>query len=368
MDELEVSFRDFELIMLGPQRRERLAVGYDYPQTPLSELLFSNLGLMHLVAPYLPEVIATDFPVAAPMRRLITLMYQSECQSEPVFKIPGGDLVSAVRVKTDPRRAAIAYSSGKDSLWNLWWTQERYGSENVLAVHIRGLNQGQRSEEAAAAVRQSAALGFNLRTIPLLNSSGNVGYKVMRSRDIFLTGLIVPVALEFGAARVITEGRVYGDLTALFTYQAENFHFFNQILKELGAPVRVGWRGREELDAVRDLLLHRPDWLPHVCNCFSTHHRRPSLRRSWARRAPTIPLYETQCGSCFKCRTVNLARVLYDPAFQAARPEDIREFLTSTQRWMRDNRERLADILGENFVRGFHRAAKHYGLDVSAVA
>ena len=347
---------------------ERILIEGEYPRHRLAEMLFSNLSLMHLVAPYFPQTIETDFPVEPRMRDLIAAMYASDKRPRPIFRTPRGNWSWPVLPKSDPGRAAVAYSGGKDSMWNVWWTQERYGPENVLAVHLGGLNQGQRNHEAAYAIRQSQALGFHLQTIRLLNSSSNHGYRVMRSRDMFLAGVIVPVALEFGAGRVIIEGCPSGNPEMYFTEQAENFQLFNRILKEFGIPVRVGWRLREEIDVIRDLLKHRPSWLPLVCNCFSAAHHKPFLRRSWERRAPTLPLYESQCGSCFKCLTVNLARVLYDPEMQRADLADIRIFLISTRRWMRENREKMADIMGETFVKSFNRAVKRYGLGHLAVA
>jgi hypothetical protein len=368
MRRMQVQLNDFELVTKGPKKMERIKIVGDYPRHRLAEMLFSNLGLMHLVAPYLPAVIKTDFVVHPRMQGLIAAMYASEKHPRPVFRTPRGNWSWPILPKTDPGRAAVAYSGGKDSLWNVWWTQERYGSDNVIAVHLGGLNQGQKTQEAASAVRQSRALGFRLQTIRLLNSSGNHGHLVMRSRDMFLAGLIVPVAMEFGAGRVIIEGCPSGNPEMHFTERAENFQFFNRILKELGIPVRVGWRLREEIDVVRDLLKHRPRWLPLVCNCFSAACYKPFLRRSWQSRAPTLPLYESQCGSCFKCRTVNLGRVLYDPVMQGADPDDIRDFLRNTHRWMRENRERMADIMGESFVTGFNRAVRRYGLSSLAVA
>ncbi|MEX1068483.1 MAG: hypothetical protein WED08_01610, partial [Patescibacteria group bacterium] len=207
MRSLSVSLRDFGLEMQGPKKRERIRIeDDDYPRHRLAEMVFSNLGLMHLVAPYFPRTIKTDFPVESRFRNLITAMYAADQQSPPVFRAPRRNWNWPEIPKTDTQRVAVAFSAGKDSLWNVWWAQERYGPENVLAVHLGGLNLGQKSQEAAYAVRQSRELGFRIQMIRLLNSSQNHGYRVMRSRDMFLAGLIVPVALEFGAGRIIIEG------------------------------------------------------------------------------------------------------------------------------------------------------------------
>jgi len=62
MKNFQVNFNSgFELIMDGPKGRERLKINGEYPNIVLSRCLFSNLGLMHLIAPYFPEEISTDF-------------------------------------------------------------------------------------------------------------------------------------------------------------------------------------------------------------------------------------------------------------------------------------------------------------------
>src|SRR3990172_1882693 len=274
MNTLQVRLYDFELVMKGPEKTERIRIEGEYPRHRLAEMLFSNLGLMHLVAPYLPRVIKTDFVVHPRMQDLIAAMYASEKRPRPVFRTPVGSWDWPVLSRTDPRKAVVTYSGGKDSMWNLWWTQERYGEQNVLAVHIHGLNRGQSYEERYVR-RQQEAWGFDLQVISLLNSSRNFGNRVMRSRDMFLSGLAIPPALEFGAAKVVVEGRALNDPTAYFTYQARNFQYFNRLLKELGIPVRVTWRVREELDTVKDIFVHRPDWMPHVCNCFAAACYKP---------------------------------------------------------------------------------------------
>ncbi|MEX1061668.1 MAG: hypothetical protein WEC39_00965 [Patescibacteria group bacterium] len=370
MDNLKVSLVDkFELELAGPQRRERLKIrSLDYSHYYLSEFLFSQLGLMHLLAPYFPKVVETDFLVQPLFRNLIGEMYKSCNHPAPEFITPLGGFGFGIFPDTSAKKVVIAYSGGKDSMWNLWWAQEKYGRDNVLAVHIRGLNQGQQREEANYVLKQALAFRFPLNVLDLLNSSRNWGPAVMRSRDIFLTGLLVPLALDFGAGKIITEERLAGDPKSHFTSGSESFAFFNYILKYMRVPVKVTWRYLKKYHPVRDLYLNRPDWMPLVCNCFSVSYRKVALRKHWNGEngqgglAPTLKLYDSQCGSCFKCRPVNLGRILYDPNTKVSR-DDARAFLLSTARWIEASKGKWADIIDSSFKQDFKLACRRYGLD-----
>ena len=368
MKQLAVVLNGLELTLDGPSGREKLGINGDYPNTPLSQSIFSQLGLMHLIAPYLPNTVSANFPVSKPMKKLIGAMYQSENRKPPIFKTPKSDLRFS-SPKTDVHKVAVAYSAGKDSLWNMWWAQEKFGTENVLAVHINGLNRANAPRERMYAERQRAKLGFNnFEVINLHNGSRSRGYGVMRSRDMFLVGITIPHALAFGASKIIIEGFAETQPTEPFSGQASNMRFFSQILRELGVPVSVTWRNRQEMDVMRDLLEHRPEWVSHVCNCFSAPCYQPGIRRYWQRSTPTFSLYDSQCGSCVKCRITNLGRILYDPNIQLVKTEDVQTFLKNTANWMKINRERLADMIEGSFTREFKRACKQYNLSIPSVA
>lgn len=366
MNNLEVKLSDdFELSITGPKGKERIKIVGEYPNNSLSKLIFSQLGLMHLIAPYLPKQISANFRLLPQTKKLISAMYQSESNKPPIFKTPEKQFhFVGETTKAKANKVAVAYSAGKDSMWNMWWTQEKYHPENVLAVHINGLNRSNAPRERQYAKRQARKLGFkNFRIINLLNSSRNRGYQVMRSRDMFLAGIIIPHATEFGASKIITEGFAETSPEEPFTGQPRHMRYFNSILKDLKIPVQMRWRNRKEMDVVKDLLNYRPDWLPHVCNCFAAPCYQPYLRRSWQKRAPTFPLYDSQCGSCVKCRIINLARVLYDPAMRKVKKDDIETFLKNTSAWIRINRVRLADMIEGSFLQDFKKALAKYEIE-----
>src|SRR3990172_2400866 len=131
MKSLKVSLIEgFELSMVGPRikgkrRRERLVVrNADYSRLYLSQFLFSQLGLMHLLAPYFPKIVKTNFLIHPPFQDLIGKMYQSCGRIPPQFETQEGYFDFGTFPETSAQKVVIAYSGGKDSMWNLWWAQE----------------------------------------------------------------------------------------------------------------------------------------------------------------------------------------------------------------------------------------------------
>ncbi|OGZ94911.1 MAG: hypothetical protein A3A28_03995 [Candidatus Sungbacteria bacterium RIFCSPLOWO2_01_FULL_47_32] len=182
----------------------------------------------------------------------------------------------------------------------------------------------------------------------------------MRSRDMFMVGLVAPLAIEFGASKVLIEGFSETSKIEPFSGQEKWMEYFNRVLRSLNVPIQVDWKNRGEMDVVKDLLINRPSWLSHVCNCFSAPCYRIPIRESWERNAPTFPLYDSQCGSCVKCRITNLGRLLHDPAMKRVQPEDISYFLKTTAKWIPDKWETHKDMLEGSFMREYVKALKKY--------
>ena len=374
-----VDFDGRILSMQGPERTESLWIKNDYPWSRFSESLFAQLGTMHMVAPYLPSKIETGFHISPEIKELIGSMYTSTANEKKGKKIKAPKFVSPL-VDTDYSRnhpeslkekIAILYSAGKDSMWNLMWAAEEYGMDNVLVIHIRGLNKNSGPSEYKNVLNQQRVFGFkHLKVIELNNGSLNTGFRIMRSREMFIAGLAIPVALEFGADKVVREG--YFDCTdpdTYFTGVEDNMVYFNRILDRLDIPVQVCWRNRDEMLTIKDLFDRKPDWMPHVCNCFTIACYRGSHRRTFQKAMPTFPLYDSQCGVCVKCRITNIARILYDPQIREAKLDDIRTFLEKTDIWIRNQKRanegtmsNVLDMIQGPFMRDYFRACQQYGI------
>jgi hypothetical protein len=354
-------------------KNERLAiVDPFYPNTKLSRGIFRGLGTMQLVAPYLPEIIDTDFEIDIKVAELIRRMYRSCGKAYPAItkKVPQNKWELW---HPGSRRAIVSYSAGKDSLHSMLRAQDTWGDENVMAVHIGGLNTANASGERRFAFRQAEKLGFPHFRIVELKSSARCtknGFQVMRSRDFFMTGILVPVALQFGASDIITEGFEEANEDEPFTGQERNMRDFNDVLKSMGIPVQVRWFNLPEMYVIREVYEQRPGWMPEVHNCFSIACRKDQRRRSWARRTPSWPLYDSQCGSCVKCRITRLGQLMYSRACaRSVKNDEVRVFLKDTARytvnewrqWHAGNFSKR-DMLNGSFFRELRKALEQYGL------
>ncbi|MBI2640741.1 MAG: hypothetical protein HYW91_02560 [Candidatus Sungbacteria bacterium] len=375
---MEISLR--RKIMRGKEkqrkrlwRRERLMIRSGMPDTYFSQFMFSQLGLMHLIAPYLPKVITTDFGIVRQIRQLIAAMYRFEGKRPPEFRGPDGRTYFALG-PTDQEKVLVPYSGGKDGMYHMYWAMNAFGPENVMAVHISGLNPGNTSGEREFSARQAKAFGFrHFRTIDLLNGSPNIGYAVMRSRDMFIVALLVPLALEFGASKIIIEGFAEVSRTEPFTGQEKNMLSFNKVLRELRIPVQAFWRNDREMDVVREMFTWRPDWMPLVHNCFTTPNRKLHLREVlFNGRYPHFPPYKSQCGLCVKCRIINLlGRILWEESEEMKRlrtehREEVAHFLKRTAEWVRHKWKTHHDMIGGSFLTNFRVAARLYGVNLGA--
>ncbi|MBN2052739.1 hypothetical protein JW756_04515 [Candidatus Woesearchaeota archaeon] len=365
MKAAKLSHNGLEAVLEHNGRTERLLVK-DYPYIKGFEPVFAQFCAFHLLAPHLPKNVISNFPISNPMIKLINKMYSFEGEPSPRISSPKVN-IAGIPFKTSNDKAVISYSAGKDSMWNLWWAQEEFGKDNVLAAHISGLNRSNSSDETRYALRQSKKFDFSLEMLQLCNGSGGKGYQVMRSRDMFMVGILIPYALNFGASNIIIEG--FGEdvrSSEPFTGHEQNMLLFNKTLKEMNIPIRVKWRNRKEMDVVKDLYINKPDWMSEVCNCFSPSHYKIALHNSWERRTPSIRLYDSQCGSCVKCRIINIGRILYDPNFEATE-EDITYYIKSTEKWYAEHKITHNDMIGGSFLEALTKAAKIHDIDLSKI-
>ncbi len=319
-----------------------LEITGDYPYTRLAQILFAQTGLLYLISDLKPKRINTNFSVLWPISMLMESVYELDkvshkpffSWSETAYHDHGEDYNNARKnksfsngVATSSERVIVAYSGGRDSLWNMMWAQEKYGVDNVMAVHISGLNGDRAQEEKKYILKQFSKLGFKHFRIVNLSGANEI---YMSAGDysnyfyyLFIAGILTPIALEFGAGRIITEGYLVPDVMKAF----------NTILQLADIPVKVCWRDISDMGVTKELIKKKPEWLPYVCGCFASGGVKKKLRRAWKKRAPTFPFYKSECGSCYKCKILSLARILYDPALKETRREDIVDFLENTVKW-----------------------------------
>lgn len=342
-------------------KAEILSVGGDYPQTTLSESIFMSFGLMHIVAPHLPRVIRADFSILDMARVMTETMYATEGQYPPEWDVPGFNPYLIQGGERTGDGVAVTYSGGKDSMWNV--LHSRNQGYEPLAIHINGLNQMTSQIEHADVLKQQQTIGYQLAVVDLKNSPSQRGYVVMRSRDFFLTALAIPLALQYGADKILLEGNnKEGEAEAgqVFSYRRSGWELYNGLLQQYGVGVEMVGSNRNELDSIRDILEQQPDWLPLVSNCFTMKAFKKSIAAKFSESAPTFPLYESQCARCIKCRTVNLARIMYDPVMSWVDRDDIRFFISDTERWLHKKYEEVKDIMDPGFIDLLAQAKEQY--------
>ncbi len=347
----------------GLEKNQSLRVTSGYPSVGYAGWLFSQIGLLHMIAPYFPRVIETDFSVSYVTRRLIEKMYAFDGINVPRIIAPGAVhprfRIANLSFAKTPKRVAVLDSGGKDSMYHMALAEERYGPENVMAVHIAGLNRGVASGEKEAAISQAAKFGFrNFRIIGLGGASGHRGAEILRSSLIFDSALVIPVALGFGATRVVREAP---GSARYFSNSAESLAWFNKFfLRAAGLPIRISWFRRPAGGAVKELILRKPEWIKEVHNCFTPLCYQGCIRESWIRRTPTFAPFNTQCGSCVKCRITRLGWLLYGR--HEISKEDAITFLEDTLTWAKKKRATHEDMLRGSFAKYLREACRRYGV------
>src|SRR3989338_4754663 len=367
MRHLQLKASDFSVALHGPKGVEKLEITDDQP--PYHSLLkfwLYQLGAMHLVAPYLYDRIRTNFEIVPRVKTLISKMYQSEGKQAPIFEQTQNSISLSnfgTVSKSDSHKVAILYSGGLDSMWNRIWAEQKYGAENVLLIHIRGLNKSNTSQEYYSTLQQVETTDCkNFRVIDLKNSSRNCKHKVMVSRDMMIPAIALPYALEFGASKIVMEGFAEAGKNEPFTGQEKNMIYFNDhVLRPLGMPISVSWRNRLEMDVVKDLYAYQPSWMKLVSNCFMAMPWRIGHQKLWMKRTPNFPLSNTQCGVCPKCKRVKIAEIRYNPQIKTVPSEEIKKYLKITVSWINDKDSwRYRDTITPSFLRDLKWACRKY--------
>ena len=339
-----------------------LDVAYiEYPNNTLSRSLFKNFGLMHLVANSFPNVIRINFLLIPEVFEIVQAMYAFNKRAIPkikYFDIEQETTPNLLEYKLTDRKAVVAFSGGKDSLWNVWRMTKSLGIDNVLAVHIAGINRSVSAQEEKDTLAQRKTLRDfpQLKIVKLKNGSRISGKSVMRSRDMFITSLIIPIALDFGASRIVIEGNMgKQDQNYQFTETESSWKLYNKKIEELiGSPIKVEWEDADDVECLADLIKYWPRSVPTISNCFSPPFARKNLRKKWLEKTPNFILQNpSQCGSCIKCRIVRIAMALNNLNYPA---EEVIFFLKDTKEWLKAKKDGVSDIIGQDFYSSLDKA------------
>ncbi len=135
-----------------------------------------------------------------------------------------------------------------------------------------------------------------------------------------------------------------------------------RILHGWGIDIKVESENVSEYEVLRRMYQdrERAGFMPYTHSCLRCD-RLMHFSRKWYRenlRLLSLRLYDGQCGSCFKCRVITLARILWDPKLRSAPREELQEYVSRTEEWRKKLSRKLRG--SRNFVNdpGFLRLIK----------
>lgn len=320
-----------------------------------SQDLLRTVMLAHLIARHFPKTIETNFKVEE--TNFLNELYKHYGLAKPrVIKNPEQIVAQYVESdsKKDEIRFANAHSGGLDSIYRV----AKLLSENqkVLIAHVRNLNPKGMSAEAVASKNQANNFGLPYEEIRLKSSSDNLGFSMMKTRDMFLALIAAMAAEPYGAKKVFIEGDMQTSPSAHFSEYGPAWDFFNRLIRESGLHSQIEGMDAHDIETIGEVLKFEKilgvEILPLVQNCFCAPFQLPNSRRKWERETPQIAKNSSDhwCGSCIKCRRMTLGRLFYhDKNFSKVSKKETLFFIEDTYKWLRDYPHNKA-LITESFM------------------
>ncbi len=343
--EMQIVYEDFELktknrVLIG-NKEQRISLSIrnkDYLYDEKSEFLFSQFGTMHMVSGLLPEKITlVNYKLEKRVGDFIKRMYKTSGKPFPKIisrrgDIPGISYLKQEVLPLDDKGVIVPFSSGKDSVYHFLNALKNKQSPHL--VHIRNLNISCCSEEKKYAEKYAAWKKVRLDMVHLKNGTPRNGFETMKSRDMFLVALMIPYAFQYGARNIAIEG--FGDETDfdLFSGQEKYMREFNQLLYALGFLIDIVWDDKKEWEILEIMIREYPLDLAHTNSCFSYPLLKDRMQKKifWS-KYPRFPFYEAQCGGCFKCFIINLARIAFDKKLRCSK-KVLGRYVLRAEKWL----------------------------------
>lgn len=356
-----VSGKDFlDLNVLNGEKRGLGLVEHrDFQGVPEEGIgLLRTVMVAHLIAPFFPKIIETNFGVS--QKVFIDELYKYYGYRPPVFEV-----FEEVRVESKKKdevevpgkiEYASAHSGGLDSAYRLARLMNE--DKKVLAVHLRNLNRKATYEEYVASKKQCEEWQLPYELVRLRNSSGNSGFDTMRTRDFLLAIVSVVTAYPYGVNKMYIEGDMVDDPEkGHFSENTGAWKMFNKLLAEANLKMEVEGMDVGDVETVGEVIkLEKSlgiEIIPLVQNCFSASYQLPNSRRKWVRETPEIAKNSSEhwCGSCLKCRRMTLGRLYYaDPKFANIPEKEKQYFIKDTYNWLKMYKHN-GDLVSASFLK-----------------
>lgn len=255
---VEVGGKDqLDMRVMEDGRRLALAEHSDFETAPKESVdLLRTVMVAHLIAPFFPKIIETNFGVSE--RVFIDELYKYYGYQPP--RIDLGEPVKKVIEKKSSEsksremiKIASAHSGGLDSAYRLVKTMNE--GERVLAVHLRNLNRKNNKGEYLASEEQCKAWGVPYEGIRLINNTQNTGFDTMRTRDFLLAVVTAITAYPYGAEKVLIEGGMFDDPSkGHFSENTDAWKMFNRLLMEVNLKLEVEGVDPGDVETVGEVL------------------------------------------------------------------------------------------------------------------
>lgn len=341
------------------ERKRRLAIAehVDFEGVPEEGMgLLRTVMVAHLIAPYFPKIIETNFGVTDKV--FIDELYKYYGYKPPRL-IMSDDVCSVPMAKTHeyPKvEVANAHSGGLDSAYRMAGLLKE--KKKVMGVHLRNLNTKGNFAEYQASKQQCETWGVPFENIRLINNSLNGGFDTMRTRDFLLAIATAVTAYQYGASKVMIEGGMFDDPEkGHFSENTDAWEMFNNLVAKADLKIKVEGIDPGDVETVGEVVKLEKDLgieiLPLIQNCFSAPFQRGFLRKKWFRDTPVIAQNSSEhwCGSCLKCRRMTMGRLIYkDPRFAEVPQSEVEYFVKDTYNWLKIYKHN-GDMVSESFLK-----------------
>lgn len=284
----------------------------------LFDFLYYNMGVFYSIAPnYFAVDISLNRPIHKKVEEIISLYYKRVDLSIPNFSVSGIELYEPKKYDLNGNKVVVGLSGGKDSVYALVKAVEQYGNKNVKAVFIDNIMKVCPEQERQAANTICKILDVELVSIKITNSFKKHKGILNGAEIAFATALIIPVAVSFGAAKVIL-GTIESEVD-IFQVQAPAFSetkmiidLYNEFLKEIGLGIEIISGVPDTRTPLVYLMQQYPHIMKETVSCMMPSNYLQSHMNRSHKNYPDFPFYDRMCGVCAKCMMINVFRMRYD--------------------------------------------------------
>lgn len=364
-ERIRINVSDGDLLdmrVLDDKRRLAISEHPDFDEVPEEAMgLLKTVMVAHLIAPFFPKIIETNFGVTEKV--FIDELYKYYGYRPPILEI-NSQFHTKKKISSDRKNEIIevanAHSGGLDSAYRV--AKMKSENEDVLAVHLRNLNGKNNYAESVASRKQCNEWGIPYEQIRLINNSRNSGFDTMRTRDFLLAIVTAVTAYPYGSKKVLIEGGMIDDpAKGHFSENTQAWSMFNKLIADVNLKMKVEGIDPGDVETVGEVIkLERKtgmEIIPLVQNCFSAPYQLPNSRNKWVRETPMIAKNSSEhwCGSCLKCRRMTLGRLYYgDPRFNSISSKEVEYFVNDTYKWLKEYRHN-GDMVSPSFLKHLAR-------------